>query len=94
MQLPTQPEIKLNLRAMYLMDKLILRVLQLEGLVTEEDAPIDEAYITAEGRTVLIRDYAHDCFDDIDLDRSHALVIDGQTLYHWTDRVTGAGMGL
>ena len=71
-----------------------LRVLQLEGLVTEEDAPIDEAYITAEGRTVLIRDYAHDCFDDIDLDRSLALVIDGQTLYHWTDRVTGAGMGL
>ena len=60
----------------------------------DEDAPIDEAYITAEGRTVLIRDYAHDCFDDIDLDRSHALVIDGQTLYHWSDRVTGAGMGL
>ena len=71
-----------------------LRVLQLEGLVTEADAPIDEAYITAEGRTVLIRDYAHDCFDNIDLDRSHALVIDGQTLYHWTDRVTGAGLGL
>ncbi len=71
-----------------------LRVLQLEGLVTEEDAPIDEAYITAEGRTVLIRDYAHDCFDDIDLDCSHALEIDGQTLYHWTDRVTGAGLGL
>ena len=71
-----------------------LRVLQLEGLVTEEDAPIDEAYITTEGRTVLIRDYAHDCFDNIDLDRSHALIIDGQTLYHWTDRVTGAGLGL
>ena len=71
-----------------------LRVLQLEGPVTEEDAPIDEAYITAEGRTVLIRDYARDCFEDIDLDRSHALVIDGQTGYHWTDRVTGAGLGL
>ena len=71
-----------------------LRVLQLEGLVTDEDAPIDEAYITPEGRTVLIRDYAHDCFDDIDLDRSHALVIDGQTLYHWSDRVTGAGLRL
>ena len=55
---------------------------------------IGEAYITAEGRTVLIRDYAHDCFDNIDLDRSHALVIDGQTLYHWTDRVTEAGLGL
>ena len=71
-----------------------LRVLQLEGLVTEEDAPIDEAYITAEGRTVLVRDYAHDCFEDIELDRSRALVVDGQTLYHWTDRVTGAGLGL
>ena len=69
-----------------------LRVPQLEGLVTEEDTPIDVAYITPEDRTVLIRDYAHDCFDDID--RSHALVIDEQTLYHWTDRVTGAGMGL
>lgn len=71
-----------------------LRVLQLEGLVTEEDAPVDEAYITAEGRTVLIRDYVHDCHDDVDVDRSHALVIDGQTRYHWTDRVTGAGLGL
>ena len=70
-----------------------LRVLQLEGLVTEEDAPVDEAYITAEGRTVLIRDYVQDCHDDVDLDRSQALVIDGQTRYHWTDRVTGAGFG-
>ena len=70
-----------------------LRVLQLEGPVTEEDAPIDEGYVTADGRTVLIRDYGHDCFADIDLDRSYALVIDGQTLYHWTDRVTGAGLG-
>ena len=70
-----------------------LRVLQLEGPVTEKDAPIDEACITAEGRTVLIRDYAHDCFEDIDLDRSQALVVDGQTRYHWTDRVTGAGLG-
>ncbi len=57
-------------------------------------APIDEAYVTAGGRTVLIRDYAHDCFDDIDLDRANALMIDGQTRYHWTDRVTGAGLGL
>ena len=33
-------------------------------------------------------------YKDIDVDRSHALVIDGQTRYHWTDRVTGAGLGL
>ena len=71
-----------------------LRVLQLEGPVSDEEAPIDEAYITAEGRTVLMRDYIHDSFDDIELDRANKLVVDGQIRYHWTDRVTGVGLRL
>ncbi|NKB70716.1 MAG: sigma-70 family RNA polymerase sigma factor [Candidatus Latescibacteria bacterium] len=71
-----------------------LRVLQLEGAIDDQEAPIDEAYITPQGRTVLIRDYVHDDLDDIEVDRSGALVIDGVHRYHWTDRVTGVGLGL
>ena len=71
-----------------------LRVIQLEGEITDEQSPLDVNYVTREGRTVLKRSYCQDCFDNIDVDRDEKMVVDGVSLFLWEDTLTGLAIGI
>ena len=71
-----------------------LRVIQLEGEITDEQAPLDVNYVTREGRTVLKRSYCQDCFDNIEVDREEKMVVDGVSLFLWEDTLTGLAIGI
>jgi len=72
-----------------------LRVIVLEGPVTSPDTVCGENYLTREGRTVFSRYYCgpHHA-DRFALDPKTTITIDGVTLVHWYDQVTGVAMGL
>ena len=65
-----------------------LRVLQLEGDVDDRNAPIDEAFITRAGRTILLRAYCHDGHEGIFVDKNTSITVDGVTRHHWYDILT------
>jgi RNA polymerase sigma factor (sigma-70 family) len=65
-----------------------LRVLQLEGDVEDRDAPAAEAYISREGRTILLRCYCQEGHEGVVVDTATRLVIDGVPRFHWYDVIT------
>ena len=69
-----------------------LRVLQLAGDVDDRHAPADVAYISREGRTILLRCYCHDGHDGVVVDTDARLVIDGVPRFHWYDVITGRAL--
>ena len=70
-----------------------LRVIQLEGEITDKEAPLDVNYVAQEGRTVLKRSYCQDCFADIAVDKEEEMVVDGVRLFLWEDTLTGLAVG-
>jgi RNA polymerase sigma-70 factor (ECF subfamily) len=70
-----------------------LRVIQLEGELTDQQSPLDVNYVTQEGRTVLKRSYCQDCLDDIVVDKEEEMVVDGVHLFLWEDTLTGLALG-
>ena len=69
-----------------------LRVLQLEGGVDDRDAPADEAYISREGRTILLRCYCHEGHEGVVVGTETRLVIDGVPRFHWYDVITDTAL--
>jgi hypothetical protein len=60
----------------------------LEGDVDDRNAPIDEAFITRAGRTILLRAYCHDGHEGIFVDKNTSITVDGVTRHHWYDILT------
>ncbi len=75
-----------------------LRVIGLEGRLTDADTAATEIFVSEAGRTVLIRHYcrpeAAASIGGLVLDGDLGLTIDGVTLAHWCDTVTAAAMGM
>lgn len=80
-----------------------LRALQVEGDVTNVDAPITASFITQEGRTVLVRHYCHPekrmitdtgAREGVPTDPQTTVVLDGVTFVHWYDTLTHVAFGL
>jgi hypothetical protein len=69
-----------------------LRVLELEGEVTDKDAPLTESFLTRQGRTVLRRHYCHDAHSHLSMDREQRIVLDGQVFVHWYDNLTDGAL--
>ena len=65
-----------------------LRVVQLEGDVDDRDAPATEAYISRQGRTILLRCYCHDGHEGVVVDTATRLTVDGVPRFHWYDVIT------
>ncbi len=70
-----------------------LRVFDLEGSLDDSRAPLNECYLTREGRTILKRNFCHPEmkrtaeFQDA-VDETEGLTIDGVRFVHWYDTLT------
>ncbi len=65
-----------------------LRVLELEGDPEEPDSVFTESFLTAEGRTLLRRHYCHPECENVSVDKSGEVDVDGAKFVHWYDNLT------
>jgi RNA polymerase sigma-70 factor (ECF subfamily) len=74
-----------------------LRVFDLEGTLDDIRAPVNEGYLTREGRTVLKRNFCHpeaarDAQFQGAVDETEWLMIDGVRFVHWYDTLTSLAL--
>ena len=79
-----------------------LRVFQFEGPLTSFDASITESYVTAGGRTVMVRQFCRpemamcdgaENSESVAVDNDLRRVIDGVTYVHWYDSFSNLAFG-
>lgn len=74
-----------------------LRIIALEGPLSDQKAPIDEAYISDQGRLVLMRHYCQlgaPLPEGETVNRELSLAINGYSFYHFRDTMTDTGCGI
>ena len=69
-----------------------LRVLELEGIPEEPDSIFTESFVTSEGRTLLRRHYCHPECENVSVDHSVEVEVDGAKFVHWYDNLTDAAL--
>ncbi len=71
-----------------------LRVLELEGVPEEPDSVFTESFLTSEGRTLLRRHFCHPECEDVSVDQSVDVEVDGARFVHWYDNLTEIALRL
>lgn len=69
-----------------------LRVLALEGIPEEPDSIFTESFVTSEGRTLLRRHYCHPECENVSVDHSVEVEVDGAKFVHWYDNLTDTAL--
>ncbi|MDE2890429.1 MAG: sigma-70 family RNA polymerase sigma factor [Gemmatimonadota bacterium] len=69
-----------------------LRVLELEGIPEEPDSIFTESFVTSEGRTLLRRHYCHPECENVSVDHSVEVEVDGAKFVHWYDNLTDTAL--
>lgn len=67
---------------------LCLRVLELEGDPRASDSVFTESFLTAEGRTLLRRHFCRPECENVSVDHSERVEVDGVRFVHWYDNLT------
>ncbi len=65
-----------------------LRVLELEGDPRASDSVFTESFLTTEGRTLLRRHFCRPECENVSVDHSEGVVVDGFSFVHWYDNLT------